>query len=247
MSRELEILADDTDSRIQYFGNWNLTTAQELLDAGVNAPGGTKFFAFNDTLHGNSGDNQGFTFQFNGASRIVFLAYFKLKSFRFPCTGTSSVVVYGSIPNYARFNATCVLDGRSTSFTWTGNPQLPARSFLNNVLICEVENVGGSSTTEVHQLAFSIFDTFFDTTETPISFDTFYLDYIAYQALPADRVDGEIVRRGEPWRFPSLQAQGDPLIAKSTGWDSGIMQTSIPGSTITVDFNGLYIHIHSAL
>ncbi|KAF5332911.1 hypothetical protein D9758_017011 [Tetrapyrgos nigripes] len=100
------VIADDTDTRIEYFGGSNVTTPQDLLDAGVtlSAPG-RKIFGFNNTLHGI---NTSFSFRFNGSS--------------------PAILVYASVYNDAEFSIKCLLDGATATANaihWSSHPNLP--------------------------------------------------------------------------------------------------------------------------
>ncbi|THU85191.1 hypothetical protein K435DRAFT_843351 [Dendrothele bispora CBS 962.96] len=67
-------LVDDTDSRVQYSGQWNLTTGDTFSD---DLAGGdflndlsSNGDVFNNTVHETRMNGTSFTFQFNGTSRI---------------------------------------------------------------------------------------------------------------------------------------------------------------------------------
>ncbi|KAF5366750.1 hypothetical protein D9758_006542 [Tetrapyrgos nigripes] len=234
------IVVDDTDSRIEYHGDWVATTDAD--NEGGREPGAAgqpSGGAFNHTLHrALSTTGTSFTFKFNGSSLLLVYG----SSYYLP--GDTGIL----LDSYAVSCSWVTEKGDGRSFEGTGKPDSETVSPLNNNQeLCRFEELYGAGSPGEHELMFEV--------ET-LSGAALYFDYLVYEPLLGAITDGDTLQIGNPYATysqfdPRLQ---DTRFSFSPDWDFDdsslgldMAKTTTPGAFVTVKFNGTAIELYGVL
>ncbi|KAK7455729.1 hypothetical protein VKT23_010762 [Stygiomarasmius scandens] len=214
-------VVDDSDSRIQYSGNWTFVSGDANL-----SPWSLTGDVFNKTLHRAMDNDKRFTFKFNGTSQLVVYATWTPD----PTENSSHLL-----------KTNCAVDRKDIlGFVIPTKGQAFVANWQEACRADPGSLPGGQMILGEHELVVNI--------STPGNMG-FYLDYILYETLPGASVDGEMLVIGsgafEASKDPHLVFSPGWAVNESTS--SGAMSTNTPGSNVTVKFNGTEIALYGDL
>ncbi|KAF5340437.1 hypothetical protein D9758_013564 [Tetrapyrgos nigripes] len=251
------IYMDDTDPRLNYTGHWELSSRNTPQDGNrtLDDVGSTwSGRIWNDTVHKTGNNRSSVSLGFNGTRYAVFGSFlfssFVNSSSQSSCSSNSSHTSCVSISSSTSTGTSsshgsvdCFLDGNPSAVDFTAWPDSDSVDDIdgNNIFICGSDNLPMGE----HEVVIKV---------SNISDSTFFLDYVLLQeSVPApagsggddSEQDAAYLQIGNPYGtlldFPNSESLGYQL-EFSEGWSlNDTLQnavTKIPGSSVTLTFNG---------
>ncbi|KAF5356695.1 hypothetical protein D9758_013735 [Tetrapyrgos nigripes] len=244
-------LVDDSDPRINYSrGKWTTASGDTIPAAYTNSldTSSTAGDVFNNTLHASKGVGSEFSFRYNGTGLVLVYGTLVIPSITEESSG-----------GYARID--CLLDGQQRlggGIAWPVN----VPTLGNNQPICQLtessiassitfEGTQGPLSPSEHELVVKV--------HLLDNNSTFYLDYLVYEPLPDAWLDGGgdgdggvlQIGNAETELAPTIASDGDHRFELGSGWQTGPFgenfNTTVPGSMVTVRFNGTEIQLYGDL